>query len=86
MDQDDYQKKYNSFVERYEKTTVKLEKVQNARRERINRVAGIDSFITTLKAQDRVATEFDDEIWNLLVDKVLVGADGRMGFIFRNRA
>ncbi|MHB1453884.1 MAG: hypothetical protein ACYCYM_08030 [Saccharofermentanales bacterium] len=40
----------------------------------------------TLKAQDLVETEFDEEVWNLLVYKVLVGMAGRssnlgMGYI-----
>ncbi|MHB1453908.1 MAG: recombinase family protein [Saccharofermentanales bacterium] len=84
MDLEVYQKKYDGLVERYEKETAKLDKTQNTRKERLYRVAGIDSFVATLKAQDVIATEFDEEIWNLLVDKILVGMDGRMEFVFRD--
>lgn len=82
--QEEYNKKYNGYVERYEKTKAKVERLQAQREERIAKADGIGAFMFRLYELDEPPTEFDDQLWMQTIDKVIVHDDGRLVFIFKN--
>ena len=82
--QEEYNKKYNGYVERYEKTKAKVERLQGQREERIAKADGIGAFMFRLYELDEPPTEFDDQLWMQTIDKVIVHDDGRLVFIFKN--
>jgi hypothetical protein len=84
MDQVVYQERYSSLVERYEKAKKQFEKIEEKRAERRDKHEKIDLFISTLKRQDSVLAEFDEELWFMIVDKVTVITEDDIEFTFRD--
>ncbi len=77
QDQEEYQKRYDSLVLRYEtvkknydELAAKIEQ-KEARGERIQR------FIKILREQDGIITEFDEAIWGSMVEFVTIGKECR---------
>lgn len=77
QDQEEYQKRYDSLVLRYEtakknydELAAKIEQ-KEAHSERIQR------FIKVLKEQDGTITEFDDALWGSMVEFVTIGKASR---------
>ncbi len=77
QDQEEYQKRYDSLVLRYEtakknydELAAKIEQ-KEARGERIQR------FIKILREQDGIITEFDDALWGSMVEFVTIGKECR---------
>ncbi|GAB6174450.1 hypothetical protein JCM15765_39280 [Paradesulfitobacterium aromaticivorans] len=44
----------------------------------------MDTFLSTLLRQDSVLTEFDEDLWIAVIDKVTVFADDDVLFTFRD--
>lgn len=82
--QEEYNKKYNGYVERYEKAKAKVERLHAQREERIAKADGIGAFMFRLSELDEPPTEFDDQLWMQAIDRVMVHEDGRLVFIFKN--
>ena len=77
QDQEEYQKRYDSLVLRYEtakknydELAAKIEQ-KEARGERIQR------FIKILREQDGIITEFDEALWGSMVEFVTIGKASR---------
>ena len=77
QDQEEYQKRYDSLVLRYEtakknydELAAKIEQ-KEARGERIQR------FIKILREQDGIITEFDEALWGSMVEFVTIGKERR---------
>ena len=84
QNQEEYTKKYNGYVERYEKAKAKVEKLQEQKEARILKADSIGVFMFRLYELDEPSTEFDDHLWMQTIDKVMVHDDGRLVFIFKN--
>lgn len=84
QNQEEYTKKYNGYVERYEKAKAKVEKLQEQKEARILKADSIGAFMFRLSELDEPPTEFDDHLWMQTIDKVIVHDDGRLVFIFKN--
>ena len=84
QDQNEYQKRYNSLMERYEKATNRYDEVVGLISAREAQSQRLSDFIRTLKEQDGVITEFDAQLWGLMVDHVTVGRKKEMVFTFRD--
>lgn len=80
---EEFSKKAAEYDERFKKAGARLGKLQAERQERLNRSRAITSFIDTLLQQPLVLEQWDDQLWNLLVQKTVVSADGTVEFIFR---
>ena len=48
--------------------------------------ANINRFMQILKKQENLVAEFEEELWYITVDKVLVHADKRLSIVFRDGA
>ena len=84
MNQDEYNKKYNSYTEKYEKIKSELSKLEDKKRDLKVRRDKVMMFIANLKNLNGVISEFDEKLWYAMVNKVLVREDGKVEFKFRN--
>ena len=83
QDQDVYQKKYDSLVDRYNETKEKFDKVKDEIIHKETTEFVINEFLEKLKTQELI-TEFDSELWFDLVDKIIVNKDKKLKFVFQN--
>ncbi len=72
QNQDDYNTRYNALIDKHDKLKAEFDEVSlkisdnNARSEQIGR------FISKLKEQDGAISEFNEDLWNTLVEKLVV--------------
>lgn len=84
LDQSEYQARYDALAERFDKTKARLEVVSNAITEKQAKKESIEMFLTELKKQDDVVTEFDENLWYSLVDYVTVFNKEDVRFTFKD--
>jgi DNA invertase Pin-like site-specific DNA recombinase len=72
IDQNEYQSKYTGYVKRYETAKIKLEKLQEQRQQRLAKRDAIGAFMFELSERDEILTEFDERLWNVAVERVVV--------------
>ena len=84
MDQDVFMKKYNAYVDKYEKESAEIEKLHKLREEQVRKAEQISAFMFEIHERDGLLEEFDEKLWLATIDKVLIQHDGRMVFKFRN--
>ena len=83
MDQDDFQKKYDSYdlelkiINEIEAVGLEIEK-KNAQ------AKYLQSFIDDLSNRPNILEAYDEYIWSYLIDKAVVSRDGSITFNFRN--
>ena len=84
--QEEYNRKYNSLVTRYEKAVAKLNGFTEERTKRADRERELRIFIATLQKQPLILEEWNEELWLTLLDTATVHRDGRITFLFKNGA
>jgi hypothetical protein len=84
IDQSDYMIRYTALLERYETAKNRLKTVNEQRQERKIKRENISRFICTLKKNDSLLTEFDEELWVATVDKVIVQSEHEITFLFKD--
>ena len=84
MNQDEYNKKYDSYTEKYEKIKSELSKLEDKKQDLKVRRDEIKIFIEDLKSNDKLIDEFDEKLWYVMVDKVVVRKEENIEFQFRN--
>jgi len=82
--QEEYTKKYNSLVSRYEKTVKKLKSVTAERDSRMQRDREFRIFIGTIEKQPLVLEQWDERLWISLLETATVHKDNRITFLFKN--
>ena len=84
IDQNEYNNKYESLRERYDRINEKLSKIESLKLEIKMKKSKAEIFIENLKQRSRLLTEFDERLWYSLIEKVIVNSDGSMNFEFKN--
>jgi DNA invertase Pin-like site-specific DNA recombinase/outer membrane murein-binding lipoprotein Lpp len=82
--QEEYTKKYNALVKRYEKTSVRLDALAAEKSRKQDRDRELRLFIESIKKQPLVLEVWSERLWVGLLDKATVFHDGRMVFQFKN--
>ena len=82
--QDEYTKKYNSLVRRYERASKALQKTTEERQRKLERDRQLRIFVGTLREQPLVVSKWNAELWITLLDTATVYHDGRIVFLFKN--
>lgn len=77
QDQEEYQKRYNSLVQRYETAKKNYDELAEKIEQKEAHGERILQFITALKEQDGIITEFDDALWGSMVEFVTIGREYR---------
>lgn len=76
QNQEDYQRRYDELVSRYEKTKERLEALHEDISTRATRYSAIGQFISALQRQDSFITEFDEALWGSLIDSITLFDEG----------
>ena len=67
-----------------EKNKLKLDKIESMRLEMKAKRYKTKAFIDKLKSRGDLITEFDEQLWYSLIEKVSVNRDGTLNFEFKN--
>jgi len=86
VDQDEWSERFNAYLERQRVANERIDELECAKRERLGKARVIDGFIRDIENRECAITEFDEQLWVAVIDRVVVGRDGAMVFWFRNRA
>lgn len=84
IDQNEFQKKYNAYDEEHKAVTSKIKKLQLKINENQARAVLLNDFIETIDSKPTSLDNFDEDIWNYLVEKAVVNKDKSITFHFRN--
>lgn len=68
LDQEDYEKRYNSLVDRYEEKKARYDELTAIITEKLAKSEIIGYFIKTIKKMDGVVETFDEGLWGGMVD------------------
>ena len=82
--QDEYAKKYNRLVKRYEKATARLKVVTEERESRMQRDRELRIFIGSIEKQPLVLNAWDERLWIGLLDTATVNSNNSITFRFKN--
>ena len=84
QDQKDYQRNYNSLVERYEVTKVQFDEVTKAISAKESQAERLAMFERMLKDHAEPVAKFDSQLWASMVECVRMGVDKELTVLFRN--
>ena len=71
QDQAEYNKKYNTLIERFKAAKTQYESFEQQIEDTHRRVKRIEAFINNVRELGTL-TEFDEELWGVLVESVTV--------------
>ena len=83
QDQDDFNERNSGYLERHRVAKERMEALGVEGHIRIGKAKMLESFIRDVENRPSVITEFDDNLWVSLIDKVMVDKGGIMTFAFR---
>lgn len=83
QEQTEYNKKYNLAMERYEAAKFRYEDAEHQLVEAHKRVRTMETFIQNVKDLG-VITEFDEDLWGMMVDNVTVYSNGDIRVEFKD--
>ena len=84
QNQDEYRKRYNSLVEKYESIKTQIEEKEQLISDNIAKSRIFDVFIKELKKQQGLVTEFDENLWCSLVESMTVYSKEKIVVRFKN--
>jgi DNA invertase Pin-like site-specific DNA recombinase len=84
QDQNEYQRRYGVMVERYDKTKGRLDEVNRAIEHRNAKRVELERFVNAFKTRDSLLTEFDEDLWNAVIERVVVRSANEVIFVFRD--
>lgn len=82
--QDEWLERNNGYLERHRKATERVSELEDLKKEKQNKNRALESFIQSLKSCDSTLNEFDDKLWIMVIDKVIVRKDGQLVFGFKD--
>lgn len=82
--QEEYNRKYNRLVKRYEKAVDRLKKSTAERESRMQRDRDLRIFISSIKEQPLVLETWDEGLWLTPLETATVHADNRIIFRFKD--
>ena len=84
IDQQDYESEYQRMTKRFAELENQLKDIEAECDRRKMQRSALTNFLKTLKSIQAPIADFTPQLWNALVEKATVNADGRMVFTFRN--
>lgn len=81
--QEEYTKKYNGLLARYEKAMARLTEVTADKEHKNDQDRELRLFIEALKKQPLVLEEWDERLWIAILDRATAFQDGKIGFKFK---
>lgn len=84
QNQDTYQKKYNNLVERHDTLVSEIESIEMQLLEAARHQKDLKEFLETLNQQSELISEFDELLWETIVDKVEICQNCIVNFTLKN--
>lgn len=84
VNQDEFNERNNSYLERHRKATERVAELEGLRRERQSKFLMLEGFIQGIEGRPLVLDEFDEKLWVMAVEVVKVMPDGRLMFSFKD--
>ena len=84
QNQDEYKMRYDELVERYDTIKKRLDQVNDEILKKKAKKKMVGDFLSNLKKQEDIITEFDESAWLNLVDFVTVYSNDDIRFTFKN--
>lgn len=84
QNQDNYQKKYNSLVGRHDALVIEIESIETQLLEEKRHQKDLKEFLEKLNHQVELISEFDELLWETVVDKVEICHNRIVTFTLRN--
>lgn len=84
IDQTGYQCRYDALVTQYENTKQRLAEINAQITGRRVKLENIEAFMQTLRAQECLLTEFDEGLWNAMVDRLIIHSVTKFTFKFKD--
>ncbi|WMJ87808.1 recombinase family protein [Anaerocolumna sp. MB42-C2] len=85
LDQENYEKRYNTLVKRYEEKKVRYNELEAAIVEKKAKSEIIGSFIKTIKRMGGLVETFDEGLWGGMIDYVTIFNKKKVVFTFKGR-
>lgn len=85
-DQDEYQRRHSTLVEKYTEADARLKALQTERSRRVDMRKSIEWFMESFTRQEGLLTEFDDSLFFSVCDIMTVYRDGKVVVRFRDGA
>lgn len=79
-----YRTKYDELVKKYDLIQNRLILIDELKFESKSRLEKINIFLNQLKQNDKIITEFDEQLWYSMIEKVIVHSSGKFEFIFKD--
>ena len=84
LNQEEYNKQYENLKNQYEKNNEKLIKLENTKLEWKVKKQKTLELLDKIKNQNNLITDFDEQMWYSLIEKVIVNRDGILEFELKN--
>lgn len=84
LNQAEYEERYKDLAARYESIKKDIEEINEKRLERSAKQERIEEFIKILEKSYIILTEFDDELWNAVIEIVKVNSEKDITFVFKD--
>ena len=84
MSQEEFQSKYDEYDKEYKELNTKVNEIEESIRHKKAQSKNIQAFISDLANRPRVLSEWDEEVWNYLVEKATVNEGGSISFFFKS--
>ena len=81
---DDYEARYQSLIERYDKAKDELEKANDELLQKKARQKNLEAIVTKMEELDTVLLEWSDEIWLMRIEEAVAHENGTLTFKFKN--
>ena len=81
---DFYSKRLTEYDTQKSEIETRLNELQSQKAARLSRKELLDGLIRSMEESSAIVTGFDENLWRLMVEKVVVGTDGKLTFTLRN--
>lgn len=86
QDQDEYQSKYRQLSAKYESLVVEIEELEVQKLAKSKRNKDLQDFITGLNQQEGLLIDFDELLWETMIDSITINKDKEAVITFKNGA
>ena len=84
INQDNYIEKYDGYTNRFNKAKEQYTKLQKTIEQRKLKADIIKGFICDISELDNLPIEFNERLWNSVIDSITVYEDEKIVFKFKN--
>ena len=79
-----YSKRLAEYDVQKSEVEKRLNELQSQKAARLSRKELLDGLIRSMEESGTIVTDFDENLWRLMVEKVTVRIDGKLTFTLRN--